>query len=623
MRRTLSFFPIGAVLALAALLRLWNLGQNGYSREYYAAAVLGMLDSWHNFFFNSFDPGGFVTLDKPPVAIWFQALFAKLFGFSALNSLLPQVVLGLFAILLVYWIMRRVFGEQAAVLAALVLAIAPGNVAVDRSNNLESCLIVVLLLAAHFAIRAAQNGQSRDLTLAMLTIGVGFNVKMAAALIFAPAIAITFFAFNRHYTLFRHVQYQALAGILMVIVALSWVVAFDLTPADKRPYAGSTKNNSMLELVLKHNGTDRFASAALPKTNAQAPQPELYDNSPTGPFRLFRALQAGQFAWLLPLALAGIFFGLRLRDRSPRIVTAIFAGWLISYWIVFSAAGGPFHTYYLAALTPALAVLCGIGATELWYRYRNGERLPLLLAIAATGIWQAWLFYGQTGTAAPVWLLALAGLALALLLFFGYLVVSNARSHVIAAAAAASILLPLAAVLSVVLIRPNVVAPVATLAEFIERKGTEDASRADPRRRDFARAKLIEFLEKNRGSEKFVIAVENALIAAPLIIATGRPIMTVGGYLGTDPILTPEKLAELRAHGVVRFAMVGGLSLTKRDKPEEIALHEWIKKNSTRVDAALWSTAPQMAGKTFRVRLGGVLTEMTFPELFDLRLPNR
>jgi 4-amino-4-deoxy-L-arabinose transferase-like glycosyltransferase len=623
MRRAAAYLPIAAVLALGAALRLWNLAQNGYSREYYAAAVRSQIQSWHNTFFNSFDPGGFVSLDKPPAGIWVQALFAKLFGFSALNSLLPQVILGLAAILLLYLIVRRTFGERAALIAAVILAANPGSVAVDRSNNLESCLIALLLAAAYFSIRAAETGRLRYLTGAMLMIGIGFNVKMAVALVLTPAIAIAFFAFNRQHTLFRHATHQAVAGALMLVVALSWVVAFDLTPAEKRPYAGSTKNNSMLELVIKHNGTDRFTVPAPKKVVSTEPQPELYDMSPAGPLRLFRALQAGQFAWLLPLAIAGIILGWRGGTRNRRITIAIWAGWLVSYWIVFSAAGGPFHTYYLATLAPPVAALAGIGASEAWRRYESGASsllIPLLLILVIA--WQAWLSVGQTGTSAPLWLLSLAGFCVATAALSGILFASGwmKRHPAFAAVPVIAVLIPaLAAALSVVTIRPNVIAPVATLAEYLESKGPEDASRRDPRRRDFARAKLIAFLNERHEQEKFIVAVENALIAGPIVIATGKPVMTVGGYLGNDPILTPARLSELGERGTVRFVMTGGFSLVKSKEPNQIALHEWILKNGERVDPALWSNSPLLAGKPFRLRVGGVVTEMTFPELFDIR----
>lgn len=625
MLRAFFHLPIAAILALAAAFRLWNLSENGYGREYYAAAVRGMLQSWHNVFFNSFDPGGFVTLDKPPVAIWVQALFAKLFGFSALNALLPQVILGLAAVLLVFLLVRRTFGERTALLAALLMAVTPASVAVDRSNNTESCLIVVLLLAAWFAMRAAENGRLRDLCGAMLMLGIGFNVKMAAALILAPAIALSFFLFNRQIPLARHFKFQAIAGLLMIAVSLSWVTAFDLVPADKRPYAGSTKHNSMLELALLHNGAARFTQPN-PVTIAQPdkPRPVLYDESPTGPLRLFRALQAGQAAWLLPFALAGIIFGFfsHKKNRARGIAIAIWGGWLASYWIVFSAAGGPFHTYYLATLAPPLAALAAIGASEIWHRYSRNRSPHWLapVAIVLVILWQVWIFCGQTQFAAPNWLNVLAAIsALLALVSVAAFAGKWARIYPALAALCASLLvLPVIGALSVVLIRPNVAAPVATLGTFSEDRAL-DALRVNPRRAEPAREKLIAFLNEEHGSEKFLVAVENALLAGPLIIATGAPVMALGGYLGTDPILTPEKLAALAQSGALRFVMIGGFTLTARNTPDEIALREWIQKHAAPVDPQRWSLNPARAGKRFRLRVGGVMTEMTFPELYDLR----
>jgi len=94
-----SVLPLSLIAALAALARTWQLSQNEFGRQYYAAGVRSMLDSWHNFVFNAFDPAGFVSIDKPPVAIWLQVASAKLLGFSALSVRLAQVLAGLGAIL--------------------------------------------------------------------------------------------------------------------------------------------------------------------------------------------------------------------------------------------------------------------------------------------------------------------------------------------------------------------------------------------------------------------------------------------------------------------------------------------------------------------------------------------
>jgi 4-amino-4-deoxy-L-arabinose transferase-like glycosyltransferase len=109
-----QWLGLAGIIGLALALRCWRLDQNGFGNEYYSAGVRSMLEGWHNFFFNSFDPGGFVSLDKPPVAFWIQAASARLFGFAGLSLLLPQVVEGVAAILLLFHLVRRRFGAPAA-----------------------------------------------------------------------------------------------------------------------------------------------------------------------------------------------------------------------------------------------------------------------------------------------------------------------------------------------------------------------------------------------------------------------------------------------------------------------------------------------------------------------------
>jgi len=312
--------PLTLVAAVAVLARTWQLSQNDFGRQYYAAGVRSMLDSWHNFLFNAFDPAGFVSIDKPPVAIWLQVASAKLLGFSALSILLAQVIAGLAAITVVYVLVQKYWGRTAASVAALSLALSPVNVAVDRSNNTESCLILVLLAGAWLGMRAAETGRLATLCAAMAAIGIGFNVKMGAALVLAPVLALTFSLARPGAPVTWHLGRQTIAGIVLVAVALSWAIFFDLTPVRDRPYAGSTRHNSMLELALVHNGAARFVAMSTPAANpaisspsgekvpatTEVRQPVMTDDSPTGPLRLFRPRAAAQFAWLLPLALVGL-----------------------------------------------------------------------------------------------------------------------------------------------------------------------------------------------------------------------------------------------------------------------------------------------------------------------------
>ena len=83
------------LLVLAAVLNLWALDQNGWANQYYSAAVRSMASSWHAFLYGSFDAAGVMTVDKPPLALWVQALSVKVFGYHPMAMLVPEALMGI------------------------------------------------------------------------------------------------------------------------------------------------------------------------------------------------------------------------------------------------------------------------------------------------------------------------------------------------------------------------------------------------------------------------------------------------------------------------------------------------------------------------------------------------
>jgi 4-amino-4-deoxy-L-arabinose transferase-like glycosyltransferase len=605
------------IVGVAALLRLWRLDQNGYSREYFAAGVRSMLGSFHCFLFNAFDPAGFVSLDKPPVAMWLQVASAKALGFSAFSVLLPQVLEGVISVALVYKLVARRFGAGAALTAALFLALTPISVAIDRSNNTDSCLIMVLLLATWALLRAAELGNRRLLLLAMAGVGVAFNVKMAAALVVVPTFVLAYFLAASAISTQRRLVDLGLSLVVMAIVSLSWVSFFDLTPAAERPYAGSTRHNSMLELAVLHNGLERFiapasgtaapraadaasASASAAATARRVAAAGLWDQTPIGPLRLATPHLAAQMAWWLPLAIAGIVLGLapwRPRRRlSPEQTTVlVWSGWAVTYAVVFSFAGGVFHTYYVAVLGPPLAALSGIGGSLLVQRYRQGtwrRGLPLLLLAVAA--WQVYIDVDFVAWPRDDWrsalllgsvcVLLLASVALVLASPTRRLVERNAPA-LAALALVALLVTPTAWALSTVLVRPNVAAPAADIAVFAGHDGSDEVPAARPRR---SASRMLEFLAAERRGERFLLAVPNAMQASPIIVRTGATVMAMGGYLGRDPILAPADLERMVDRGELRFVVLGGVAIVPPDSARERALAAWVRAHGQRVDATLW-----------------------------------
>ncbi|HEU5194114.1 MAG TPA: glycosyltransferase family 39 protein, partial [Methylomirabilota bacterium] len=395
--RTLLPLGLFAVLAMAAALRLWRLDRNGFGNEYYTAGVRSMSQSWHNFLYNSFDPAGFISVDKPPVALWIQVASVKLFGFHAMSVLIPQALEGVAAVALLYHLVQRRFGAAAGLLAALFLALTPVSVAIDRSSNTDSCLVLVLLLAAWALTLAVERGSLPLLALAMALVGLGFNVKMLAAFVVLPTFALVYWL-GAPVAARRRIADLALAGVVLAAVAVPWVLVYDLTAPERRPFVGSSKQNSMVELAVGHNAIGRFvraggaprvASAAAPAPAAgsgpRSPYAGLFVRAPVGPLRLADGQLAGQALWLLPLALMGLVAGsFHARHRRPPLAPAhlaliLWLGWALTYAVIYSWAGGIFHLYYLSTMAPPLAALAGVGVAGLWGFYLQGGRRALLL----------------------------------------------------------------------------------------------------------------------------------------------------------------------------------------------------------------------------------------------------
>ena len=559
-------------------MRLWDLSANGFGNEYYAAGVRSMLQGFGLFIYNAFDPAGLVSLDKPPLAFWIQAIFAAVLGFSGWAIHLPQALAGTASVALLYFLLRKPFGRTAALVAALLLALSPIAVAADRSNNTDSWLVLFLMIAAWLALR----GRGLSFVFAMAALGLAFNVKMLAALVCGPALLAGWWL-SGTMDWPRRLGWMVAGGIVLAIVSLSWAVVFDLTPERLRPQAGSSSSGSMLELIVMHNGLERFvrnrpAAAAMTPTPSQTPRAAAYyDAVPTGPLRLATPMLAGQFAWMSPFAVLGAVLAWRRR----RAAVALWAGWALTYGIVYSAAGGIFHIYYLATLAPPLAALAAIGGVELW---RRGAA-ALALGVAATAIWQAYLTGETLGwTATWIGFPAVALLAAAAAAW-------RDRRLTALIGVVGLMVLPAAWALSPIFAPGNVTLPSASLPRWL---GIDDGrgpilSRKRTTQTDDPR--LLAFLEAQRGNARFLAAAPNALLAAPLIIRSGEPVLAFGGYLGNNPIMTLDAFAERVRRGEVRYVL---LSFARRPADFD----GWVRARGRPVDPALWHSQPPEMRRT-------------------------
>lgn len=369
---------LAALMLLSGLLYLWALSQNGWANEYYSAAVHSMAGSWHDFLFGSFDAGGLMTVDKPPLALWVQALSVKAFGFNSLAILVPQALMGVASVALLYDLTRRRWGRAAGFVAGLVLALTPIAVAVSRHNNPDAMLVFCSVAALWAFMRALENGATKWLVLAAVCVGLGFEAKMGAALMVVPGMALAWLWVAPRGRAVA-VRQLLVAGAALVTVALAWAVMVELTPASSRPWIAGTTDNSVFSLILEYNGFGRLDGQA----GGPGGMGGAMFGGATGPLRLLNEALGGQAGWLLGLTLVGglgIAVLSRLRRDDPR------TGWIVAVGgafavtaVAFSFASGIFHPYYVSLLAPFAAALAGATFTQA----REAGRAGRLLGAAA------------------------------------------------------------------------------------------------------------------------------------------------------------------------------------------------------------------------------------------------
>jgi 4-amino-4-deoxy-L-arabinose transferase-like glycosyltransferase len=417
---------LAALLVLAAVLDLWALDRNGWANTYYSAAVRSMAGSWHDFLYASFDSAGVMTVDKPPLALWVQALSVRAFGMSSWAMLVPQALMGIATVGLAYDMTRRVFGRPAGFVAGLVLALTPITVAISRHNNPDALVVLCSTAALWFVVRALADGRTRDLVWAGVMVGLGFETKMGTALLVLPALAAAYFWIAPRGRMVAVRQLLA-GGAAMAAVALAWPVLVWLTPASSRPWVSGTADNSIWSLIFGYNGLGRLdGQAGGPGGTAGGPgaaggggMGSVFGGD-TGITRLVDASLGGQAGWLIGMALVGglaIAVLTRLRRTDARTGWIIAAGGAFATTaIAFSYAKGIFHPYYVSMLAPFTAVLVGATAGTI-LRGDVAARIVAPLAIAGGVVTEVMVIHrGAADVESLVPVAIVAGLAAAAVL---------------------------------------------------------------------------------------------------------------------------------------------------------------------------------------------------------------
>ncbi|WP_405807541.1 glycosyltransferase family 39 protein [Streptomyces sp. NBC_00210] len=417
------------LLLVTALLYLYDLSASGYANSFYSAAAQAGSESWKAFFFGSSDAANSITVDKPPAALWPMALSVRLFGLGSWQILVPEVLMGVATVAVVYAAVRRRFTPAAGLIAGAVLAVTPVAALMFRFNNPDALLTVLMTVTVYCVLRALEGARTKWLLWAGVAIGFAFLTKTLQAFLILPPLALVYVVCAPT-TLRRRLGQLALAGLAVIVSAGWWVAIVELWPASSRPYIGGSQNNSFLELTFGYNGLGRIngnetGSVGGGGAGGGGGGGRGGGWGETGIDRMFSSTIGGQISWLLPAALLLLVVGLVVTWRAKRTDTAraaflVWGGSLLMTAGIFSFMAGIFHEYYTVALAPYIAALVGMGATVLWE-----ERTKLLGSaalggtVAVTAYW-SYTLLGRSSDYLPWlrWAVLIGGLAAAVGLLF-------------------------------------------------------------------------------------------------------------------------------------------------------------------------------------------------------------
>jgi len=388
-----------ALLVCTAVAYLWDLKASGDANSFYAAAVQAGTKSWKAMFFGSIDSSNFITVDKPPASLWVMEISGRIFGFSSLSMLVPQVLEGVAAVALLYAAVKRWFGTGAGLAAGALLAITPVAALMFRFNNPDALLVLLLVAGAYCLVRAVEGASTRWVLAVGTMIGFAFLAKMMQAFLVLPAFGLVYMVAAP--TTLRRRLWQMLAGAAAIVVSCGWWVAIvALWPVGSRPMIDGSPDNNIFNLIFGYNGLGRIFGAGGPGGGGGGAN----FSGPTGALRLLDSEMGAQASWLLPAALIALVTGLWLSRCAPRTdrtraALLLWGGWLLVSGVVFSFGSGVIHTYYTVALVPAIAALVAITGSLLWReRHTPLARCVAAFTVLVTASW-SWALLDRT----PQW----------------------------------------------------------------------------------------------------------------------------------------------------------------------------------------------------------------------------
>ncbi|GAA3818731.1 ArnT family glycosyltransferase [Nocardioides panacisoli] len=620
---------LAALLAVTAVAYLWTLSESGYANSFYAAAAQAGSESWKAFFFGSLDIGSSITVDKPPAALWAMGLSVRVFGLSSWSILVPEALMGVATVALVHATVRRTAGHWAGIVAGAATATTPVAALMFRFDNPDALLVLLLVAAGYATMRATEAARGRWLVLAGVLVGFAFLTKMLQAFLVLPAFVLVYLL-AAPTTVRRRLLHLIAAFGAMLASAGWWVAIVELVPESWRPYVDGSQDNSVLELIWGYNGLGRLTG------DEAGGHGNAGFGSAAGILRLFQGVSGGMVTWLLPAALALLVAGVVMRGRAPRTdrtraLLLLTGGSMVVTGLVFSFMAGIYHDYYTVALAPWIAATAVVGGAEVWrHRRALAARLVLGTTVAFSAGWAAYLL-GQSGQQpylALRWVVLVLGVLSA-----SAIVAADRLSRRLAAAALLGAVLSLGigpAAYSVQTVTTAHTGSIVTAGPYQgsmsgpgghgwpgagggpgggafpggpppggmtgapPTQGTPGAmpGGAAGGLLDGAQVsdQLVALLSDDADSYTWVAATGGAQGAASYQLATGDPVMPIGGFNGTSPSPTLAQFQEYVDQGEIHYYVAGGgmgaMGGQSGSTSTASQIEDWVSANfsSTTVD---------------------------------------
>lgn len=546
---------------------------------------------WTSFLFSSSDLGNAISVDKPPLSLWVMSASVWAFGLNPWSVLVPQALMGVASTYLLYRIASTYAGASTGLLAATFFAVTPLATVMFRYNNPDALLTLLMIGIAHSGLKSIRLNSARWLILAGALTGAALLTKQLQVALLLPAVASTYLLFATA-PLARRLFHLLGALAAATIAGGWWFLLVHITPAAQRPFVGGSRANSAVELTLGYNGLDRLTGADASRTIPPG-MAELHEELDRGFQRFLQPQFTGQFGWFLPLATAGLCLAVWHIMRGSgtkqyRAFLTLCGLWLLCTATVVAFMGGTVHPYYALTLVPPLSCLAALGLIGM---LRHGDRRTIRLAFTLTLFATMVLNYLATLRSSadfpigPQAALVLWAIAIAL-------VVLHRPSSGFHPASVGT--LAIALMLGPIVWSVNTVLSPHAGAGVIAGPSILGIRTDHPDRRqlgvnmspslitvmfgDIPEPRVVARLRSMPASSKWASAMVGSETAANYQLDSGKSVLPIGGFDGTDPFPTLEQFKAMVEEGLIDSFTIQTLPpLTLEGHGESAKIVAWVR----------------------------------------------